>query len=84
MNVTTRVVLGLLITCAAVGAQTSTAQINGTIHDASGLAVPTADIRVTQTATGAIHGRHPKRCQRAGRQLRVNQSAHRALRHRGE
>src|ERR1700674_1528833 len=54
MNATMRVVLGLFITCAAGWAQTSTAQINGTIHDASGLAVPTADIKVTQTATGAI------------------------------
>jgi len=54
MNATMRVVLGLLMTCAGVYAQTSTAQINGTIHDASGLAVPTADIKVTQTATGAV------------------------------
>ena len=53
MNATTRVGLGLLITCAAVWGQASTAQINGTIRDASGLAVPSAEIKVTQTATGA-------------------------------
>jgi hypothetical protein len=39
--------------CAAVWAQ-STAQINGTVRDASGLAVPGAEIKATQTATGLI------------------------------
>ncbi len=42
----------VLITCSAVWAQ-GTAQINGTIRDASGLAVPGAQIKATQTATGA-------------------------------
>ena len=32
----------------------STAQINGTVQDASGSAVPGAEVRVTQTDTGAI------------------------------
>ena len=32
--------------------QGSTAQISGTIRDATGAGVPSADIRVTQTATG--------------------------------
>src|SRR5712691_2051552 len=35
-------------------AQGSTAQINGTVSDSSGLAVPGADVKVTQTATGAV------------------------------
>src|ERR1700736_5912437 len=32
----------------------STAQVNGTIRDSSGLAVPEAEVKVTQTATGAV------------------------------
>src|SRR5215831_11397655 len=43
----------VLITCSAVLAQTSTAQISGTITDATGSAVPGASIKATQTATGA-------------------------------
>src|SRR5579862_8889222 len=35
-------------------AQGSTAQINGTIRDASGLAVPGAEVKATETATGAV------------------------------
>src|SRR5579864_3123110 len=42
----------VLLTAAAWG-QSSTSQINGTIRDASGLAVPSAEVKVTQTATGA-------------------------------
>src|SRR5690242_1660406 len=53
MSATNKLVFGFLIACAAVSAQ-STAQINGTVHDSSGLAVPDATIKVTQTATGAI------------------------------
>jgi hypothetical protein len=37
---------------AAASAQVSTAQIQGTVQDASGLAVPGADVKVTQTETG--------------------------------
>src|SRR5205807_2168969 len=40
--------------CALGWGQTSTAQINGTVRDASGLAVPGAEIKATQTATGAV------------------------------
>jgi len=49
--------LGLvsLFLCAAVGAQViSTAQIRGTVQDASGAAVVGATITLTQTATGAV------------------------------
>ena len=38
--------------CTPMWAQAS-AQIGGTISDATGAAVPGADIKVTQTATGA-------------------------------
>jgi hypothetical protein len=41
-----------LLNCAAVFAQT--AQINGTIKDSTGLAVPGATIKATQTATGVV------------------------------
>src|SRR5690348_10471027 len=46
-------VLGLLAGGAALWAQ-STAQINGTVRDAGGLAVTDATVKVTQTATGAV------------------------------
>ena len=48
----TTVALGLLCTSAAVWAQTS--QINGSIKDSSGLAIPGAAIKATQTATGVV------------------------------
>jgi hypothetical protein len=48
----TTVALGLLFTSAAVWAQTS--QINGSIKDSSGLAIPGAAIKATQTATGVV------------------------------
>jgi len=51
---TSRIVFGLFITCASVWAQGSTAQINGTISDASGLAVAGAAVKATQTETGAV------------------------------
>jgi len=35
-------------------AQGTTAQINGTVSDSTGLPVPGADVKVTQTATGAV------------------------------
>ncbi|HXP85491.1 MAG TPA: carboxypeptidase regulatory-like domain-containing protein [Bryobacteraceae bacterium] len=54
MTGTAKVLSSLFVTCAVVWAQGSTAQINGTIKDATGLAVPGAEVKVTQTATGAI------------------------------
>lgn len=42
-----------LLTCASVWAQ-ATAQIHGTVQDASGSAVPGADVKATQTQTGAV------------------------------
>src|SRR5215472_346516 len=47
-----RVVVGLVFVSAAAWAQT--AQINGAVRDASGLAVPGAEIKATQTATGIV------------------------------
>jgi len=52
MSVITRVAFGLLFTSAAVWAQTS--QINGVIKDSSGLTIPGAAIKATQTATGVV------------------------------
>src|SRR5579864_4116739 len=52
-----RLVRGLvcfLIGCSAVLAQTSTAQINGTVKDETGAAIPGAHVRATQAATGAV------------------------------
>ena len=43
----------MLAACAVVFAQ-GTAQINGMVKDSTGLAVPGADVKATQTATGAI------------------------------
>ncbi len=43
--------LGLSAFC---GVMLGQAQINGTVHDASGLAVPGAEVKVTQTATGLV------------------------------
>ena len=54
MSTLQRVLAGLFLTCAAVWAQGSTAQITGTVKDASGLAIPGAEIKATQTATGAV------------------------------
>src|SRR4029077_11617173 len=54
MNTAVKTLLALFIFCAAAWGQASTAQIKGTVRDASGLAVPAAEIKVTQTATGAI------------------------------
>src|SRR6516162_2710702 len=52
-----RVIRGLvclLSVCAAVLAQTSTAQITGTIKDETGSAIPGAEVHATQAATGAV------------------------------
>jgi len=50
---TIKIVMGLFFVCAAVWGQGSTSQINGTVRDSSGLTVPGASVKVTQTATGA-------------------------------
>ena len=52
MSKLTTIALGLLFTSAAVWAQTS--QINGSIKDSSGLPIPGAAIKATQTATGVV------------------------------
>src|SRR5260370_1710945 len=47
--------LGLVVASATVWAQAiSTSQINGPVQDASGLAVPGAEVKATQTATGLV------------------------------
>src|ERR1700730_13681406 len=45
---------GLLLAAALAWSQATTAQINGTVKDASGLAVAGAAIQATQTATGLV------------------------------
>src|ERR1700730_16856800 len=52
MNTIVRIVFGLILTSAAVWAQTS--QINGVIKDSTGAVIPGAAIKVTQTATGVV------------------------------
>jgi hypothetical protein len=42
------------ISVALWGQAGSTSQINGAVQDASGLAVPGAEVKVTQTATGVV------------------------------
>src|SRR5580658_3180299 len=49
-----KIILCLLATSSVVWAQGSTAQINGVVRDSSGSSVPGADLKVTQTATGAV------------------------------
>ena len=51
MRVVTLLTLSLSTCFVALG---QTAQINGTIRDASGLAIPGAAVKATQTATGAV------------------------------
>ena len=48
-----KMVFGVFMCCAAAWAQ-GTAQINGTIRDASGAIVPGAEVKMTQTATNAV------------------------------
>jgi len=53
MSTPTKVVVFFLIACAVAWAQANTAQINGNVRDASGLAVSDATVVATQTSTGA-------------------------------
>src|ERR1700757_639241 len=52
MNTVRMTVFSVLFTSGAMWAQTS--QINGIVKDSSGLAIPGAEIKVTQTATGVV------------------------------
>src|SRR5712692_6235856 len=52
MNLSSRVVLIMFVTCAAALGQTS--QINGVVRDSSGSVVPGAAVKATQTATGVV------------------------------
>ena len=55
-HVTKRLLVGIflsILACSSIWGQTSTGQITGTVRDASGLAVPGAEVKATQTATGA-------------------------------
>src|SRR2546429_6888690 len=52
MHITSRIVFGVLLASSALWAQS--AQINGVVKDATGLSVPGASIKATQTATGVV------------------------------
>jgi hypothetical protein len=52
-NAIASITAGVLLTVLAWG-QGSTAQISGIIRDTSGLAIPSADVRATQTGTGLV------------------------------
>ena len=54
MKIAWRICLAAIFSCVALHAQAvSTASVKGTVQDASGSAVPGADVKATQTATGA-------------------------------
>jgi len=48
-------VLSLVLCCAAAMAQAPTAQITGVVKDAAGAVIAGAEVKATQTATGAVH-----------------------------
>ena len=54
LSILAMAVIGLSIAPAIVWGQSTTAQIGGTVKDASGLAVPEAEVKATQSATGAV------------------------------
>ena len=55
MGTMCKLLFGLSLMCGLVwGQAASTAQMNGIVRDASGLAVPNAEVKATQTATGAV------------------------------
>src|SRR5437879_4571622 len=47
-----KLAVAALLACASMVAQT--AQINGTVKDSAGLAVPGAEVKASQTATGGV------------------------------
>ncbi len=54
MRTFTKIAFAILLTCAVVWGQSiSTSQIQGTVQDSSGSAVPGAEVKATQTETGA-------------------------------
>ncbi len=53
MNILVAIVIGLAFSCASVWAQ-ATAQIHGMVQDSSGAAIAGAEVKATQTATGAV------------------------------
>ena len=53
MKKTVSILVSLLCVCAGLDAQ-STAQISGTVRDVTGAVVPAAEVKATQTATGAV------------------------------
>lgn len=54
MRQVTKGFICILVASSAVLAQTSTAQISGTIKDETGSAIPSAEVKATQAATGAV------------------------------
>src|SRR5258708_3739525 len=52
MNRITRLTITVLFLCALAWGQAGTAQLNGTVTDQSGLGVPGAEVKATQTETG--------------------------------
>ena len=53
LNFLLSAMLMCVLSCSVVWAQSSTAQINGTVKDQSGAVLPGADVTATQIATGA-------------------------------
>src|ERR1700722_14699042 len=49
-----RIVVATLCLIGALAAQTSTSEISGIVHDATGAAIPGTAVRVTQTDTGQV------------------------------
>ncbi len=54
MRFIVRIVVATLCLIGALAAQTSTSQISGIVHDATGASIPGASVRVTQTDTGQV------------------------------
>lgn len=54
MKVMTRILCGVSLASTLAWGQGTTAQINGTVKDSAGLAVPGAAVQATQTATGLV------------------------------